>query len=289
MSSQFRPLLGARVESISQVKFPVFASLKLDGIRAIKWGPELLSRTLKTIPNRFLAARLREVPSGWDGELIAGEPNSPNVYNLSESLVMSRNKDASSIRFFVFDNHESQGDFTTRLESISDLPPSVIKLDQVLIDRADDLLAFEENALASGYEGVVLRHPGGRYKFGRSTIREQYLLKLKRFLDDEAVIIGFEELERNFNEATLDERGYTKRSSHKDNKVGAGMLGALRVDWKGKELKLGSGFTEQQRKEIWSARDRYLGRKARFKYFPIGIKDLPRQPIFTGFRSDLDL
>lgn len=289
MSSQFRPLLGARVESLSQVKFPVFASIKLDGIRAIKWGPELLSRTLKTIPNRALAAFLREVPSGWDGELIAGEPNAPNVYNLSESYVMSRGKDASSIRFFVFDNHEASGGFATRLESISDLPPRVIKLDQVLIDRADDLLAFEDKALADGYEGVVLRHPDGRYKYGRSTIREQYLLKLKRFLDDEAVIIGFEELERNFNEATIDERGYTKRSSHKDNKVGAGMLGALRVDWHGKELKLGSGFTEQLRKDIWAARDRYLGRKARFKYFPIGIKDLPRQPIFTGFRSDLDL
>jgi len=37
------------------------------------------------------------------------------------------------------------------------------------------------------------------------------LMKLKQFSDSEAEIIGFEELHRNQNEATLDHRGLTKR------------------------------------------------------------------------------
>src|SRR5437899_138139 len=80
-----------------------------------------------------------------------------------------------------------------------------------------------------GFEGVMLRKPDGPYKFGRSTVREGYLMKVKRFTQEEAVVVGYEEQETNLNEATKDALGHTKRSSHKAGKRPAGVLGALRV------------------------------------------------------------
>ena len=68
--------------------------------------------------------------------------------------------------------------------------------------------------------------PDGPYKCGRSTVREGYLLKLKRFADGEAVILGCCEQMHNANAAQQDAFGRTKRSSHKDNKIGKATLGA---------------------------------------------------------------
>ena len=47
--------------------------------------------------------------------------------------------------------------------------------------------------LKDGYEGLMLRDPNGVYKFGRSTVKENILLKVKDFMDDEAEIISFRE------------------------------------------------------------------------------------------------
>ena len=53
----------------------------------------------------------------------------------------------------------------------------------------------------------MARHRHGLYKLGRSTFIEQGLIKLKRFEDGEAEIIGFKEKMLNQNEATIDARG----------------------------------------------------------------------------------
>ena len=288
--SQFRPLLGAVVTDLNQVKYPVFASTKLDGIRAIWHGKEFLSRTLKTIPNRALQqvfSKLK-IPSGWDGELIWGEPNAPNVYRQTNSNCMTIAGSAENLRFFTFDSCEVNDVFAKRIENLWDIEARVIRLDQVLLDDSAQLFDFEQKSLAAGYEGVVLRAPEGRYKYGRSTLREQYLLKLKRFTDAEATVIGFEELKHNANEAGSDERGYTKRSSHQENKIPMGVMGSLLVVMGSTEFNIGTGFTTEDRRTIWRNRDKYLGKLAKFKYLNIGVKDAPRHPVFLGWRSVID-
>ena len=46
--------------------------------------------------------------------------------------------------------------------------------------------------------------------------------------------------------------GYAERSSCKEGLKPSGMLGALILKWKDNEtFKVGTGFTEQQRKDIW--------------------------------------
>lgn len=46
-----------------------------------------------------------------------------------------------------------------------------------------------------------------------------------------------------------------------------GMLGALLLDYKGYELRCGSGFTDEDRKEIWNNKEKYLGKIAEIQYF----------------------
>jgi DNA ligase-1 len=122
-------------------------------------------------------------------------------------------------------------------------------------------------------------------------VNEGYLLKWKPMEDAEAVVKGFEEKMHNGNGPQKDERGYTKRSSHKSGKVPTGTLGALLVqspEWP-KEFSIGSGFTDSQRSDIWHNKALYLGSSVKFKFQRSGTKDVPRVPTFLGFRSSLDI
>lgn len=113
-------------------------------------------------------------------------------------------------------------------------------------------------------------------------------MKLKRFVDAEAVIVGFEERRHNGNIATTNELGRTQRSSHAGNKIGRGDLGALIVTDGGVQFNIGTGFSDEERADIWNYKVAYLGSLVKYKHFPIGVKDLPRHPTFLGFRDRSD-
>ncbi len=115
-----------------------------------------------------------------------------------------------------------------------------------------------------------------------------FLLKLKRFTDAEAEVVGFEERMHNGNEATTNELGRTKRSSHAAGKTGRGDLGALQVRYEGVEFNVGTGFTDEDRAAIWADQPAYLGRLAKFKFFSVGVKVAPRHPVFLGWRDRSD-
>lgn len=124
----------------------------------------------------------------------------------------------------------------------------------------------------------MLRYPNAPYKNGRSTVKEGALLKLKRFKDSEAVILGMELLLRNHNEVTKNALGLTERSSHKDNMVADDLLGSMNVKdyYTGIEFSIGSGFNEEQRRDFWNRRDELIGSIVKYKSFAIGVKDKPR-------------
>jgi DNA ligase-1 len=172
---------------------------------------------------------------------------------------------------------------------LSALPVKIVPLIPTEINTVEELLKYETEVLVQGFEGVMLRSANGPYKFGRSTLKEGSLIKMKKFDDDEAIVFGFNELDKNTNEKTKDEFGYTKRSSHKEGKIGQDTLGSLDVNWNGIHFSIGSGFTAEQRKEFWNDRNNLIGKRVKFKYFATGMKDAPRFPIFIGFRHIDDM
>jgi DNA ligase-1 len=192
------------------------------------------------------------------------------------------------VRLYAFDHVQVPYEpYLERQKRIHPLP-SIVKLPQHIVTCPQTLLELEERMLEEGYEGLILRSSSAPYKYGRSTVNEGYLLKLKRFLDAEATVIGFEERQHNGNESVLNELGRTSRSSHQAGKTGRGDLGALVVRFEDKTFNIGTGFDDAERSEIWCNKETHLGRRAKFKYFPSGNKDLPRFPVFLGWRADLD-
>lgn len=285
----FRPMLACEAD-LAKLKFPLLASAKLDGVRAVVRDGVVYSRSNKPIPNKFVQDELSGLEH-FDGELIVKAANSPTVYRDTVSHVMSHDKTDYELGFYVFDHvqYPNAKWFEQRYAKLNDKHPRVTIHEQQLVKTLGELLGLEEQVTSVGYEGLILRDPHAPYKMGRSTVKEGYLLKLKRFVDAEAVVIGFEERMRNDNEATVNEMGRTKRSSHKAGKTGRGDLGAILVRFGACEFSIGTGFDDDERDRIWNARDSYLGRLAKFKYFPVGVKDAPRHPVFLGWRSELDL
>ena len=286
----FKPMLASPFDE-ALLKFPVLASPKLDGVRAIVRGGVVLSRALKPIPNKNVQKRFKHLEH-FDGELIVGAANDPDVLRTTTSGVMRVDGDPD-VSFHVFDHiQEPTAPYLSRLQLVKDRPRkggSVLIVDQTILQKLERLNEYEPSILAQGYEGVMLRRPEAPYKFGRSTAREGYLLKIKRFHDAEFEIVGFEEEMFNANEATTSELGHTKRSSHKANKVPKGRLGALVLKYGDTTFNCGTGFNDAERERIWAERERYLGKLAKIKYFAHGIKDVPKLPSFLGIRDVRDM
>ena len=284
----FKPMLASPFDE-ALLKFPVLASPKLDGVRAIVRDGVVLSRALKPIPNKWVQQRFSHLEH-FDGELIVGASNHPDVLRTTTSGVM-RVEGEPDVSFHVFDHVENHARlYTVRYDLLEeDTEINVFVVPQHELMNTFELNAFEHEVLAEGYEGVMLRRPDAPYKFGRSTAREGYLLKVKRFHDDEFEIVGFEEEMFNANEATTSELGRTKRSSHKANKIPKGRLGALVLKYGDTTFNCGTGFNDAERERIWAERDSYLGKLAKIKYFAHGIKDVPKLSSFLGIRDVRDM
>lgn len=300
MIQNFRPMLATPVDW-KKLRYPVAVFPKVDGCRAVALDEAILSRTLKPFPNRYL----QEMIGGFDldlfdGEICVGPPNAKDVYQQTYSGIMSKDGEPS-FKFHVFDliDAERTLPYSQRrellLERVDKLDRHFLQFVEVLpmqlCHNQDEILAAEDELLSQGYEGCITRDMSTVYKFGRATANSQELGKIKRFVDSEARITGFECMYSNQNEATVDERGYTKRSSHKENKVPLDTLGTLfGVDiHDGCEVEMGTGFTAEQRKSIWDNQDNMIGKIAKYKHFPHGAVDKKRHPVFLGFRSELDL
>lgn len=289
-----KPMLAAKTDG-KGLSYPLLASPKLDGVRALIINGIVMSRSFKPIPNAYVQKLFgRPEYNGLDGELIVGTPTDKDVYRNTTSGVMSQAGEPD-VSYHVFDKFDHGGGFHDRLrasqEIIRRLDPviPVVPVEHRFIACEQTLLALEEQYLADGYEGVMLRQQNGPYKHGRSTEREGWLLKLKRFDDSEAVILSAYELMHNANEATQNELGYTERSSHKAGMVGKGILGGLSVRdvYSGVEFDIGTGFDQATREALWKQRDQLPEQIIKYKFFASGVKDKPRFPVFLGFRSDL--
>lgn len=290
--STFKPLLAYTVKNPDALRFPVLVSPKLDGIRCVIHNDQPVSRTLKPIPNRFIQSELGFYPP-FDGELMVGDPLDPAAFNKSTSGIMSHDGEPD-FTYWVFDYVEAafrHMSFETRLmmakETIKHWPRAKL-VPHTQADNAEELMRLEAHYVGLGYEGVMVRVPWGTYKFGRSTESQGLLGKVKRFEDTEGTIVGYEELMRNENEATINNLGYQERSTAQAGQIPGGTLGALIVshpDWED-TFGIGTGFTADERFTLWQIRDTLKGQSVKFKHQPAGAKDRPRFPSYLGLRKD---
>lgn len=287
--STLKPMLAHTIKDTSKITYPVMVSVKMDGIRCLIKNGVALSRTLKPIRNDYVQYVIGKPEyNGLDGELIVGSVFAKDCYRVTNSGVMSKEGEPD-FTYYTFDRWDLPDlGFMDRLATLGD-GYRIRRTPHSWAYCEDDLLRIEANFLEKGAEGVMVRSPDGPYKYGRSTVKEGTLGKLKRFVDSEFEVVGFEERMHNGNEATVNALGHTERSSHKENKTGRGDLGAIVCRTvEGLQFNVGTGFDDALRCEIWDNRAQYLGRMARVKHFEIGVKDAPRFPVFQGFRDPTD-
>lgn len=292
----FKPLLAATIDDANRLMFPLLASPKLDGIRCIILDGLAMSRNLKPIRNTFIQEQICHLPHGMDGELIVGPPYGELVFNRTTSGVMSE-EGTPDFMFYVFDLAFHPFNFMTRLQELQDKlavcpSPHVEFVNHELIESQEDLEAYERYCLQTGYEGVMLRKMEGYYKNGRSTMNEQILMKLKRFRDGEALIVGFGEGITNLNEPTVNELGYMKRSNHKDNKMASGQVGRIfgKDLTTGEEIVISPGrMTQPERVHYFENPNELIGNIAKYKTFDYGRVAASRFCTFQGLRHKDDL
>lgn len=277
-------------------------SPKLDGVRCLVNKSGVFTRSMKPLPNKYISSYLSSWLGGllmnsetWvDGELIVGDQTDPMCYRKTSSAVMASGWHGLGWSFYMFDivnetdaswgSHE-RNSWLHLIKTGSDY----IKILHQHLCMGIEVQLTCKKYLDCGYEGAMIKPADAPYKFGRATPKSMELMKYKAWEDDEATVIGYVQKEKNTNEAKANELGNTARSSHKSGMVAVNELGALVVDYKGKHFNIGSGFTEEERIAFWLIRDKLIGEMVKFKYMPYGEYEVPRLPIYLGFRDKKDL
>lgn len=280
--------------TFDKIKFPVIASPKVDGIRAVTLGNQVMSRKLIALPNRYLQDQLaadRARLVYLDGEIMTYTNGVMDPFHTVQSKVMSVNG-GFMFKWLVFDDfHNPEQPYVERQMMSSRCYASefCITHESARIDDIEQLVRYEELIVSKGYEGICLRSPQGQYKQGRSTLNEGGLLKLKSFADAEGRVIGVVPLEVNANELSHDALGYAKRANMKSSmEIDWSRVGALTIDTRQWGVfNIGSGYTDRDRRMFMDMHNQGLlvNQIVTFKYQPHGTKNKPRTPIFKSFRD----
>lgn len=299
-----------------KIKFPCIVQPKIDGVASYNRHGNLLGRSLKPHENKFVTSQWQgEQFHGFCGEMTVGD--NPTLADLCRitSGDLRRHTGEPDTTWWLFDyctEKTKNLEYTQRIgllrEAVDDcgyMRSTIRIIESVLVENMDQLLELEAKYLDMGYEGIIIRDPKAPFKYGRCGKTFMGAWRVKRFIDAEIRVESFEEGRSNQNEAKVNERGRTERSTVAENMIPNGQVGSfsgpLLADVldpqtnkvlieKGTIIKVSPGeFPVDQRKAMFEDQTLYLNRILKFKLFPKGIKDKPRFPVAISFRNENDL
>ena len=235
-----------------------WVSEKYDGVRAFWDGARLITRGGHVIhAPAWFTANWPATP--LDGELWAGrgrfETVTATVRDFEPDDAAWRN-----IRFMVFDLPAHPGPFDARLAQLQRLlaGTAMAWLSAVPHSRVADAAQLQQRLqtiAATGGEGLMLHRGDSLYRAERS----DDLLKFKPYQDTEARVIGY-----------LPGKGKY-----------AGMMGALLVrNANGLEFRIGTGFTDEQRRHPPA-----IGSWVTYRYHNVTGRGIPRFARFVRVRT----
>lgn len=236
-----------------------WVSEKYDGVRAYWDGSRLLSRRGNVFhaPDWFT----RDLPDHpLDGELWMGRERFAALSGAVRRLE-PLDSEWRRIRFMVFDRPWDDRPFSDRLQKLraefSDAGiDHLVLVDQRVATGHEQLMYQLDEVIARGGEGLMLKHGDSLYRAGRS----RDLLKVKRFQDAEAVVLGH-----------LPGKGRLR-----------GKMGALLVELdSGRKLRIGTGFTDEERDDPPP-----VGAVITFRYSGHTSTGLPRFASYVRIRDD---
>lgn len=303
----FRPMLATDWE-LHRVKWPKIAMPKIDGVRGLNLNGRLVGRSLKTFDNRFTVQRF-SLPEldGLDGELALGPITDADLCRRTTSAITTIGGEPD-IHWYVFDCQARMVGYAERLKlataHVKSLAlPYVHYVQGTLISTIEEFLKYEEEQLQQGFEGVILRSLDGLYKYGRTTVREGTYLRVKRFVEEDAVVLEVLEGSTNNNSPVWNTLGFLERSTHAENMTPSGIVGTLvcmlvkdvyhngsLLFKAGDIVRVAPGrMTDDQGRKFMENPSLIVGKTIKFKFFPKGGKSKPRFPTFQSIRAKADM
>lgn len=303
MSTKPKPMLAATLERLEDLRPGVgwLGSPKLDGVRCLIVDGIAYSRNMEPIRNRHVQASIGlKALNGLDGELVVGDPcdNKTNGTVLGRSMACTKYEGKPAFTYHAFDRWDRPDrPFQWRHGSIEDVIDDNRRRPIALVPHTPlgtiaEATAHERGLVKAGFEGTCYRHPDGKYKPGRSTLNEGWLLKFKRFIDGEAVVLEVLEGNTNTNEVTTDKLGRPKRSTAAAGMVKSGKVGSLRCTnvATGEEMIVSAGTMKRPDRLKFMAQPKLLvGQVIVWRAFDYGVKDMLRYATFHGIRSRSDM
>ncbi len=296
---QFTKPFKACDADLDLITYPIMVFPKIDGVRGLNRNGVFLGRSLKAHKSLYLQDVLSGMKySGLDGELSCGAVTSQSLCRDTTSATgtIKGSFDFDYNCFDLLDDETIGLTYRNRYSilkaKVAALPIFVKVIDFEWANNKADVLALYDYAIAQGYEGVVLRDPNAMHKNGRSTPKQSGYLRIKPCGDAEGIFHHFDEAMHNGNEAKINALGETERSSHKENKFGLGMIGALWLTpiGGGEPFKVGPGtMTHLERRHLFRHPSELDGRIIKFKFFDHGAKDAYRHARFFAFRNESDM
>lgn len=269
-------------------------SQKMNGNRGTMHRGELISRQaqkfkgLDHIKNDLLALYDGDVSKrdSWvfDGELIYKNPEGMSdgeAFRYGTGLLNSDSKDKTGIKFVIFDvipvvefdRNKCTVPYRMRREWLNCLRAEIthkhlenIEIVPMVYEGTHQSVIpkWLDYAVEMGWEGLMLNT---NVPYRRA--RHSGCLKIKRFYTVDLRITAIEEGQNRL----------------------AGTMGAIVVDYKGNELRVGSGFDDATRATVWENPDEYIGKIVECKYKEVtmdkktGLESL-QFPTFVRFRDD---
>jgi len=282
---------------IKTLQYPLLVSYKLDGIRCIFKDGKMYSRALKQFPNVQLRKRFEhiakytlEVGLVFDGELLAKSITFNELSGITRQLDKELPDD---LFFYCFDciiDNDFNAPFIDRINWIKrlDITNYVKIVSQHVVDSQEAINNIYDGAIGWGCDGLILRDPNGRYKFGRGTIKEGLIYKMKPFHTFDSKIIGIVQATkvREDAEKKINELGRSVTSKKKDDRILIKKAAAFVVMYKGKELKVTIAMNDEEKENIWKNPKNFIGKYVEYKGMLVGAKDLPRHPTTIRMRYD---
>jgi len=272
-----------------------FVSEKLDGIRCLIIDGQLLSRSLKPLPNKALQTLLAKalLYSKQHHLLLDGELFSRSLsFTALVSVIMSENAPLPhDVRYYCFDAVQQEQysmPYHDRYRLIPTDVPAVVVHEQLLMPTAN-LTDYYNTLLERQSEGIIIRHPQSEYKQGRLTMKSGWGYKLKPFITIDAVVIGVEQATNAAEDSarTINELGYSVTSRKLADRVAVEKASALLVrNTDGVVQKVSLAVSTSEKERVWKERERIIGKCIEYKALAVGMKDKLRHPVFVRWRND---
>jgi len=254
-----------------KIVYSCFVQPKLDGVRCLARVIDdqvvLWSRKGKLfdVPIELKAALRPVLKDGlvFDGELFhAGW----TFQRIIRAVKKYREDDTPALQYWIYDAPHRDSPFYMRFDTLQAALSGVSSSNLVLTDTKlvkswEEVVKKEQEYISEGYEGLIIRNLAGEYRYGH---RSNDLLKLKRFQEEEFIILGVSE-------------GIGKDSGT--------AIFACRIPGTTNTFSVRPMGTVEVRERYWREGSSLIGKRLTVKYQGLSEDGVPRFPIGKTIRD----